>query len=149
MCETNNILEIQSPRGGSTLGNFWRGCARLVLQILTRFQTKKGNFPHPFSDQTSKIHIRFQTWPLGRNYVIITKIRAQTKQFFKSIFNSHIFLSFSLIWNSNDKDVCTLLQFPQKPYPIPDQNGQSVYPFSEQKAQKPYPIWRHILIWLI
>ena len=95
--------------GGSTPGNFWRGCARLVLQILTRFQTKKCNFPHPFSDQTSKIHIRFQTWPLGRNYVIITKIRAQTKQFFKSIFNSHIFLSFLLIWNSNDKDVCTLL----------------------------------------
>ena len=25
----------------------------------------------PFSDHTSKIHTRFQTWPLGRNYVII------------------------------------------------------------------------------
>ena len=26
------------------------------LQILTRLQTRKCNFPHPFSDQTSKIH---------------------------------------------------------------------------------------------
>ena len=37
---------------------------------------QKCHFPDPFSDQTS-----FQTWPLGRNYVIITKIRAQTKKF--------------------------------------------------------------------
>ena len=29
-----------------------------VLQILTQFQTQKCNFPHPFSDQTSKIHTR-------------------------------------------------------------------------------------------
>ena len=42
-----------------------------VLQILTLFQTKKCHFPHLFSDQTSKIHTRFQTWPLGRNYVCI------------------------------------------------------------------------------
>ena len=33
--------------------------------------------------QISKIHTRFQTWPLGRNYVMITYIRAQTKTFFK------------------------------------------------------------------
>ena len=39
---------------------------------LTLFQTKKCHFPHLFSDKTSKIHTRFQTLPLGRNYVIIT-----------------------------------------------------------------------------
>ena len=38
------------------------------------------------------------TWPLGRNHVTITQIRAQTKKFFKSIQNSHISLSFLLIW---------------------------------------------------
>ena len=65
-----------------------------VLQILALFQTKKCNFPHPFSDQTSKIHTHFQTGPLGRNYVIITKIIVQTKKFFKSISKSHISLSF-------------------------------------------------------
>ena len=33
-------------------------------QILTLFQTKQCHFPHLFSDQTSKIHTPFQTWPL-------------------------------------------------------------------------------------
>ena len=29
---------------------------------------------HPFSDQISKIYTHFETWVLGRNYVIITWI---------------------------------------------------------------------------
>ena len=58
---------------------FLVGVCRPVLQILTLFQTKKCNFPHPFLDQTSKIHTRFQTCPLGRNYVIIT-YRLKRKQ---------------------------------------------------------------------
>ena len=33
------------------------GVCRRIHQILTLFQTKKCNFPHPFSDQTSKIPI--------------------------------------------------------------------------------------------
>ena len=60
---------------------------------------QKCNFPLPFSDRTSKIHTRFQTWPLGRGHVIITYIRAQTKQNFKAIPNSRISLSLLLIWN--------------------------------------------------
>ena len=43
-----------------------------VLQLLIRFQSKKCNFPHPFSDRSSDIHTRFQTWPLGRYFVMIT-----------------------------------------------------------------------------
>ena len=31
-----------------------------------------GVWPKNVIFQTSKIHTRFQTWPLGRNYVIIT-----------------------------------------------------------------------------
>ena len=48
----------------------------------TLFQTKKCHFPHPFSDQTSKIHTCFQSWPnsKGRNYVIITYIRARCNE---------------------------------------------------------------------
>ena len=38
---------------------------------------------------------------------------------------------------------------PREPYPIPDQNGQSVYPFSDLKAQKPYPMWRPKPIWFM
>ena len=34
-----------------------------ILQILTLFQTKKCYFPHPFSDQISKLHTHFRTWP--------------------------------------------------------------------------------------
>ena len=68
--------------GGGREGASWEflvGVCHPVLQIQTLFQTKKYNFPHPFSDQTSKIHTRFQTWPLGRNYVLITRIRTQSK----------------------------------------------------------------------
>ena len=56
--------------GGLLLGILSGGVCCPVLQILTLFQTKTGNFPHPFSDRTSKIHTRFK--PLGRNNVIIT-----------------------------------------------------------------------------
>ena len=38
---------------------FLLGVFRPVLQILTLFQTKKCNFPHPFSDKTSEIHACF------------------------------------------------------------------------------------------
>ena len=54
---------------------FLVGTYRPVLQILTLFQTKKWNFPRTFPDQTSKIHARFQTWPLGRNYVMIYTLK--------------------------------------------------------------------------
>ena len=42
-----------------------------------------------------------------------------------------------------------LKTIPREPYPIPDQNGQSVYPFSDLKAQKPYPMWRPKPIWFM
>ena len=32
-----------------------------------------------------------------------------------------------------------LPKFPRKPWPIPEQNEQSVYPFSDQKAPKTIP----------
>ena len=66
------------------------------LHILTLFQTQKYNFPPSFSDQTSKIDTRFQTWRLDRKFVIIAYIRAQTKKFLKSIFEFAYF-SFILI----------------------------------------------------
>ena len=53
----------QGGRGGSGVapGNSSSGCA-----------ARLSHFPHLFSDQTSKLHTRFHTWPLGRGYVIIT-----------------------------------------------------------------------------
>ena len=69
--QTNNGTAQFLP-GQEYSAEFFVGVCRPVLQILPLFQTKKCNFPHPFSDQTSKIHTRFQTWPFGRNYIIIT-----------------------------------------------------------------------------
>ena len=47
------------PRGGGGYSwEFLMGVCCPVLQILTQFQTQKCNFPHPFSDRTSKIHTR-------------------------------------------------------------------------------------------
>ena len=73
----NDSCWTLDPGGKGYSWEFLMGMCRPVLQILTQFQTQKCNFPHPFSDQTSKIHTRFQTWPLGRNYVII---RLECKQ---------------------------------------------------------------------
>ena len=112
-----SFLITRTLGGGGNSWEFLVGVCRPVPQILTQFQTKKCNFPHPFSEETFKIHTRFQTWPLRRNYVIITY------PLFKSISNSHISLSFLLIWNWNDKYVHTLPQFLQKPYPFSGQNG--------------------------
>ena len=53
------ILAPPPPRGGVYSWEFLVGVRYPVqVQIPTLFQTKKCCFPHPFSDQTSKIHIR-------------------------------------------------------------------------------------------
>ena len=57
---------------GGTPGNSCFECATPFFQILTLCHTKKGHFPHPCLNLASKIHTRFQTWPL-RNYVSMTK----------------------------------------------------------------------------
>ena len=66
------LAKLFIPEGGGVSLEFLVGVCSRVLQILTRFQTKKCNFPHLLSDKTSKIHTRFLTWLLGRNYVTIT-----------------------------------------------------------------------------
>ena len=113
---------------------------RPVLQILTLFQTKKCYFQHPFSDQTSKIQTRFQTWPVGRIYVIITQIRAQTKKFYKSTQNSHISLSsysfgiemINTFIHSRSRSLENHTRFQTN-------MGKSYTPFHTKKPQKPLP----------
>ena len=112
----------------------WGG---VLLEILGGGVPPGSRNPDRISDKKNLIyHTRFQTQAFGRNYVIITYIRAQTKEFFKNISNSHISLFFLLIWNRKDKCVHTLLVAPQKPCPNPDQSGQSVFPFSDQNGAK-------------
>ena len=102
-----------------------RVCRR-VLQILTKFQTKQCNLPHPFSNLTSKIYTRFQTWLFGRNYAII---RAQTKRMVNPFrIRIFLFLPFSVI--------------PSKTIPDSRPNGQSVSdPFSDQNGAKTLFRW--------
>ena len=73
----SSSFRMRGGRGGERgvrySWEFLVGVYRPVLQILTLFQTKKCHFPKPeFSEQTSKIHTRFQTWSLRKNYVIVT-----------------------------------------------------------------------------
>ena len=50
------------PRTGVLLGILGGGWC-LVLRILILLHSKKCYFAHPFSDQISKIHTYFRTWP--------------------------------------------------------------------------------------
>ena len=127
---------LQRKPGGYSW-EFVVGVCRRVLQILPRIQTKNYNYPHPFSDQTSKIHTRFQTWPLGRNYFIITQIRAQTQKLFKPIWNSHISLSFLLIWNCNDKNVHTLRSSLENPTRFQTKMGKVQTRFQTKRCKNP------------
>ena len=77
------------------------------------FRRKKCHFSDP------KIHTSFQTWPLT-NYLDKS---SDKNDFLKSISNSYISLSFLLIWNWNDKLDHSVLLFPRKACPIPDQSG--------------------------
>ena len=71
---------------------------------------------------------------------MLSLLRLEWKQ--KNSTNSvriRLFLFLLLICNWNDKYVHTLPKFPQKPYPIPDENRQSGYPFSDQNGAKSLP----------
>ena len=53
--------------------------------------------------------------------------------------NSHVSVSFSLIWNWNDKYVDTIGSSVENTHTIQDQNGQSVYLFSDENGAKTLP----------
>ena len=85
----------------TVMGNFTRGVllrilalvgvCRPVVQILTLFQTKTCNFPHPFSDQTSKILIPvFIPGLQAKLCYYYLDYRAQQLKFFKRISNSQL-----------------------------------------------------------
>ena len=86
---SNTFLEERGGSSGGRVGGYsWEllvGVFYSGLQILTLFETKKGHFPHPFSD-------------LAYAEIMLTllKLERQQKDFLKSISNcySHISLSF-------------------------------------------------------
>ena len=123
-------LNPRYPRGGG--GWYpWElllGVYRPVLQTLTRFQTKKCNYPYPFSD--------LAFWQkLCYHYLAV---RAQTQKFFQSISNSHISLSLThcelkrqkmFIHSRSSLENPTRFQIKiDSVYLISDQNGTKTLP---------------------
>ena len=108
---------------------------RPVLQILTLFQTKHCNFPHPFSDLASKIHTRF--------HVIITNIRRPTKRPLKMHFEFIgilLFLFYSFGIETTNKFI----------HPVVSSKTQenhsrfstkSLYPVSNRNGAKNHTLW--------
>ena len=112
------------------------------LRILTLFQTKKSHLPHPFSDQTSKIYTHFPTWPLGRNYVIITWIRAQNIS--SNAFRIRIFLfsrSYWFVIETINTFIHSRSSLENHTRFQTKMHGKSLYPFSDQKRLKIHTLW--------
>ena len=137
----NDCLSRQ-PGGGGYSWEFLVGVCRPVLQILTRFQTKKCNFPDPFSDHTSKIQTRFQTWPLGGNYVIITQIRGQTNIVIKSI-SKFLSPSYSFGIETIDTSIHSRSS-PENHTRFQTEVGKVYTCFETKTAQNPNPMGRHL-----
>ena len=66
------IYTLLLTPGGGYYWEFLVGVCRPVLRILSSFQTKICHFPHPFSDQISKIHTHFRT---GRRFSLFQVLR--------------------------------------------------------------------------
>ena len=128
--------------GGGTPGNSWWGCAARFFKSSPDFRPKKCNYPHPFSDQTSKIHTHFQTSISGPGLnaeIMLSLLRLGRKyKNYSNLFGIRIFLFLSYSFG-----IETIKMFihsiPRKPNPLPEQHGQSVYPFSDQNGAKALP----------
>ena len=66
----------------------------------------------------------------------LISLQRQQKTILNSISNLYITLDFLFTWNWNNKYVYTLLWFPRKSHPIPDENEQSWYSFSDWNGTK-------------
>ena len=114
--------------GALCLGSGSRGYLVGIYQNYYQISDQKKSF----------FRARFQTWPLGRNYVIITQIRAQTKKISSNAFRIRLFLFLSNSFGLGTINTFIRSRSSLKSHPILDQNGQSVYTFSDQKRpQKP------------
>ena len=111
-----------------------------------RISDQKCNFPHPFSDKTSKIHTHFQTWPLGKK-LLSSLLRSEHKQ--KKNIQIHFQFPYFSIWNWNDKYVHTLSSSLENHTWFQTKMGKVCTRFQTKTVQKPYSIGRHIPIWLI
>ena len=143
-----DALRVLGYCPGGYSWEFLVGVCRPVRQILTLFQIKKCNFLHPFSDQTSKIHTCFQTWPLSRNYFTITRLEGKQK-ISSNPFRIRIFLFLSYSFGiRNNKYLHTLRSSLENHTRFQTRMGKVSTRFQTKTAQKPYPMGRHILTYV-
>ena len=124
--------------GGGYSWELLMGVCHPVLQILTLLQTKNAIF--------HTIHTRFLTSSLGRNYVIITYIRAQTKHF-SNAFRIRIFAFLSYSFGIDTINTFIHVSFP-KPYlnPFWFDLGQTLESTEHVSANVSEPICLEMLI---
>ena len=129
-------LQVNQPLiPGGTPGNSWQVC-RPVLHILTLFETKKMSLFTPvFRPDLQKSILVFRP---GFEEIMssLLGLEQQQKKISKNPFRICIFFFLS---QSFGTELVQSGQFTRKPYPIPDQNRESLYPFSDQNAAKPGP----------
>ena len=84
--------------GGGFSSEFLVGMCCPVLQILTRFQTKKSNFPHPFSDLAFRHKLCYHYVAVG----------AQTKNYSNPFqIRFFVFLSYSFGISIGNSMICS------------------------------------------
>ena len=115
------------------------GVCRPVFQILTLFPTKKCYFPHPSSDQTSKIHTVFRSGLQPE--IMSSSLRLECKQNNSSSpFRISIFLFLSYAFGN--ETINTFLHFRSslKNHTQFQTKMDKVYTrFQTKKTQKPNP----------
>ena len=109
-----------------------------------------------FRPKNVVFRISFQTWRRSQNATyVFTKAEIMSSSLRLERQQEDIefaYCPFFLIhFDWNDEYIHTLLWFPRKLYPFPDQNGQSIiYRFSDQIGAQTIPsLGRHIPIWFI
>ena len=131
---SSNHSPAIAPRGGSTTGNSWWGCAAQFSKSWPYFRPKSVIF-----------HTRFLTWPLGRNYVIISKL--ERKQKILQIHYELAYFSFFLSYSFAIETIKTFIHFRSSVKThtrFQTKMGKAYTRFQTKTAQKPYPIGRHI-----
>ena len=129
------ITHLLLPPGGeSTTGNSWWGCAARFSKSWPYFRPKNVIY-----------HTRFLTWPLGRNYVIITKL--ERKQKILQIHFELAYFSFFLTYSFGIETIKTLIHARsslENHTRFQTKMGKAYTRFQTKTTQKPYPIGRHI-----
>ena len=122
--------KIPGGGGGAYSWEFFVGVCRQVLQILTLFQTKKCNYPRPFSD--------LRLLRLGRKHKNYSNLFGIRKFLFLS-YSSGIEMIKMFIHSRSSPENHTRFQ---------TKMGKVYTRFQTKTAQNPYPVGRHIPIWL-